>query len=507
MKKILSKLIFGFLSLSSSFQSIAGQYTIPGFRPGVNVDGMADYSFSAHESNIIDHFDLNTGRSYLTGYLDGDYKATWTGNAPTITGARSSFQITGAGQGIFHLAHDRPNDGGIFQLSLNGATNLKVVAPDQYQGSSFRTPWINALKGLNPSTIRYMDWMATNNSSIVNWSDRNTSWTDTTPVGVRYEKVTELSNLMNATPWVNIPAKASDDYAFQLGKFLGQNLTKGQKIKVEYSNELWNGGDGAQGTYNLLQARSEGYVGPSDTEKMAQRAAWVGYNKVQKLKDGLVAVGAANKVEWEWGGFIANDYWTYWGMEELKRRGVNIPNASVRLAIAAYAPGSPTDINVTTSDTHAQAIAKIMSFVDTKVLPWIKNNKTMASNYGMLGVDQYENAIASNYTYQANDNSLTQYWIDLQSDPLMRDAERQFITKIYDAQGNQGLYDVFGLVSPWSQYGQWGLLNDTNGAYGPKYLGVQDVIDYSNSSVPEPSYLPFGLLICVPLFVRRKTNI
>src|SRR5690242_5074512 len=93
------------LAAAASFPVIASANP----KIALNVDGQANYSFLAPWANIAGQFDPTTNITYWTGYIDGDYKVTWSGaGAPGITGAKSSFQVTGPGQGILHLAHDNP---------------------------------------------------------------------------------------------------------------------------------------------------------------------------------------------------------------------------------------------------------------------------------------------------------------------------------------------------------------------------------------------------------------
>src|SRR3954463_14086206 len=82
----------------------------------LNVDGQANYSFLAPWANIAGQFDATNNTTYWTGYIDGDYKTTWSGPTPPITGGHSSLTVTAPGQGVFHLAHDNPgpNGGGYF---------------------------------------------------------------------------------------------------------------------------------------------------------------------------------------------------------------------------------------------------------------------------------------------------------------------------------------------------------------------------------------------------------
>jgi hypothetical protein len=47
--------------------------------------------------------------------------------------------------------------------------------------------------------------------------------------------------MLHKDVWINVPAKATDDYVTQLASFLKNNLDADRVVYVEYSNEVWNG--------------------------------------------------------------------------------------------------------------------------------------------------------------------------------------------------------------------------------------------------------------------------
>ena len=64
------------------------------------------------------------------------------------------------------------------------------------------------------STLRFMDWGATNGSPVARWADRarveERHWT--TERGVPLEVMLDLANTLQADPWLCIPHLADDDY-------------------------------------------------------------------------------------------------------------------------------------------------------------------------------------------------------------------------------------------------------------------------------------------------------
>ena len=94
----------------------------------------------------------------------------------------------------------------------------------------------------NFHTVRFMDWMRTNNSTQSSFSTRalpaHQFWS--TDKGVPLEVMVALSNLMDIDPWFNIPHKATDSYVNAFATLLYGQLEAGRRATIEYSNEVWN---------------------------------------------------------------------------------------------------------------------------------------------------------------------------------------------------------------------------------------------------------------------------
>ncbi len=90
--------------------------------------------------------------------------------------------------------------------------------------------------------IRFMDFMATNDSPIRRWSDRprleDATWT---VHGAPIEVMAQLANQLHAQPWFCIPHQADDEYVRQLASMLRDRVDPELPIWIEYSNEVWNG--------------------------------------------------------------------------------------------------------------------------------------------------------------------------------------------------------------------------------------------------------------------------
>lgn len=142
----------------------------------------------------------------------------------------------------------------------NPVRDIRLWMPD-YQGQSLIGEWspgeagspfhplfLERLQGFD--TLRYMDWMNTNQTDVVSWDDRarlddasqsDGDLTEFFPThGVAPEYLVELANELDANPWFNMPYLANDDYVREFAELVRDTLEPERTIYVEWSNELWN---------------------------------------------------------------------------------------------------------------------------------------------------------------------------------------------------------------------------------------------------------------------------
>jgi hypothetical protein len=91
--------------------------------------------------------------------------------------------------------------------------NIRVVRAEHaaalQAGEMFNPDWINRIKGVQG--VRFMDWMATNNSTISGLTDRPmpTDFTFSNN-GVPIEVMVALANRLDCDAWFTMPHMASD---------------------------------------------------------------------------------------------------------------------------------------------------------------------------------------------------------------------------------------------------------------------------------------------------------
>jgi hypothetical protein len=168
-----------------------------------------------------------------------------------------------------------------------GAKNIRLIRPgyDANNPPIFTNNYINYMKSVGPSVLRFMNFLEANNNPTRTWSQRtlpdDASQTMRLPVfnldgsvaistpqnkGIAWEYAIALANALHADMWINIPAQADDNYVTQLANLIKNGdtvdgvfypgLAPDLNVYVEYGNEAWNSGFN-QFIYDLQSAQQE----------------------------------------------------------------------------------------------------------------------------------------------------------------------------------------------------------------------------------------------------------
>lgn len=177
--------------------------------------------------------------------LNGRYRMTWRGRATvritgTATGLRqgegwAEFDYVASDKGIVLIdlsdldPADPPRDFVCVHRDLQAAHEA---------GQLFRPDWLALLPGFE--VLRFMDWMATNNSRLSDWADRPTAASASWTHGVPVEVMVRMANELGIDPWFCLPHLATEDYVTRFATHVRDNLAPGLVAHYEYSNEVWN---------------------------------------------------------------------------------------------------------------------------------------------------------------------------------------------------------------------------------------------------------------------------
>lgn len=127
--------------------------------------------------------------------------------------------------------------------SGNHIRDITIVKEENIElfeaGAVFNPLWIARIEDLR--SLRFMDWMMTNNATAVAWDDRPRP-TDYTYAwrGAPVEVMVRLANEVALDPWFTMPHMGDDGYFRGFADYVAGHLDPGRKAYVEYSNEVWN---------------------------------------------------------------------------------------------------------------------------------------------------------------------------------------------------------------------------------------------------------------------------
>ncbi|MBN2656320.1 MAG: hypothetical protein JXR86_04610 [Spirochaetales bacterium] len=437
--------------------------------------------------------------SNTSHYPAGDYTLIFEG-----TGAiKLDFDASGTyyAPGVAHnVPVYNPSTAGILLTIIESdpgdpIRNIRFIMPgfaDTYEEQIFHPLFLTRLEGMK--VIRFMDWGRTNNSDVVEWAERTRPdhYTQALPAGVSYEAMIDLTNALDADPWICIPHLASDDFVRELAGLVRDRMEPGRKIYIEYSNELWNGMfDQNQYVEELGQAYSyDTFQGGLFYNAHRSGQIFEIFEQEFGGTDRMVRVAASQ---------ASNS----WASEQILA-GLNnssINNTAARadvLAIAPYFGGSIADglINegLDSSVTVDQILDRLESAVYQETAPWTLNNSKVAEKYNVRLI-AYEGGQHLLGTYgNENNDTLSNKLIAANRDERMKTIYLRMFD-IWTANGGSE-FCVFNFIEQHSKWGSWGILEyqDQPVSTAPKYSAVQEIIQ-NGSSITLPVMKPYRLRI------------
>jgi hypothetical protein len=350
-------------------------------------------------------------------------------------------------------------------------TSVEMWRPGATVGNLFYAPFVKLLAPF--STIRFMDLLATNGSTLVNWADRPTvgkrSFNDGR--GIPYEHAFQLSAAAgNKDLWINVPVGATDDFINQFASLVCAQAPIGStfRVYVEWSNEVWNSAMPQWKTNNAaaLADATLKYDGMTDPNILMYRrigaqcikiaeAICTAYNKAN-IFDTPVRMVLAGQAEQPNVLRYALDY---------INTQVGPPSRYIYgTAIAPYdyfRDGFQITATTTADQIVAEFLANAVNANDANVM----TNHGYADQYGLrklayeFGLDDGQGSVAVPAKIAA------QYL------PAVQDAIRAYLSKW--AAGGGELACWFDLTYAAGANGQWGLMEDIYAPSTPKYLEVQ----------------------------------
>ena len=370
---------------------------------------------------------------------------------------------------------------GAFRLDImktnpqNYIKNIRVI-PKQFEATYQKTPWnpdfLSRWQGV--ACIRFMDFMATNNSPQVNWHDRPQS-KDASYVskGVPLELMIDLANRLNTEPWFCLPHQANDDTIKQFASTVKANLNPQLRAWLEYSNEVWNGGF-EQNAYSAKQGQRLKLA-----EKPWEAACkYTAYRSVQIFNIWQQVFGDSTRFVRVLAAQAA-----YSGVAEQVLSFEQAAKQADVLAIAPYMhfsiPPNAED-GITDKVVANWSLDKLFDRLSKVIVPmsvqWIQSNKKVADQYGLRLVAYEAGQHLVGVAGAENNEQLTQLFLKANADARMGELYTQYL----NAWANNGgdLLCHYNSVGTWSKWGSWGLLQYYNDKPTPKFKAV---IDWANA--------------------------
>ena len=336
-------------------------------------------------------------------------------------------------------------------------------------------------------TLRFMDWMATNNSNQGEWSERplpNNSIFSSNMASV--EEMVELANRTDTNPWFNMPHLATDEYITNFAQYVKDNLDPELTIYVEYSNEVWNR-DFDQGWWVEEQGKEE-WSDSSDAD-YSKRIDWYSKRTTEMTqiwdevfdtdKDRVIGVLGAQAAN-SWTARRALDYNGFSDPKSHEEYGIDA------IAIAPYTgsylgnPENEEEVASWTEDADGGLDKLFEELTQGGVLSTGPEGGAFQQAYDWT--EQYVNLAEqenlSLITYEVGQHlrgnqgteenqAITDLFVAANRDPRMGELYQEYFTTLNELGVN--LSTNFNDVSAYNKWGSWGVLEHINQESSPKF--------------------------------------
>lgn len=378
----------------------------------------------------------------------------------------------------------------------NYIRNIRAI-PEQYEAihtsQNFNPDFLNSLKGYE--TLRFMDWMGTNNSSQKEWSDRpelgDASFFNK---GVPVEVMVDLANQTGIDPWFTIPHQATDEYVRNFAQYVKTHLDPKLKAYVEYSNETWNF-IFEQTRYALEQGKTA-FTDPQ-INVYDKQLLWIGQRTGQITQIWDEVYGAEkDRVVGVLASHAANPYSANKSLEALTQNGKTLKDWGVdTVAIAPYfggyldSPESAVQIESWTKEADGGLNKLFQELSQGGVLQggpsggalqeaarWTQEYNKLAQAQGLqlIGYEGGQHLVG--ILGVENNKAVTDLFIAANRDPRMGQLYTQYFQQW--EQNGGGLFANFTDISAPSKWGSWGTLESLyqDPATVPKAQVIQDLL-------------------------------
>lgn len=395
---------------------------------------------------------------------DGEATIDISGDASSVvkTPGRISFTKTTGLDLYMTISYTNPNN------HVNNIRLIKSSYENDYLTQPFTPQFISKIVD-KFGTLRFMDWMDTNNSTVANWSDKTPesyyTYNSCKPGGVPIEVMVKLCNQTKSSGWFNMPHQATDDYITKFAGYVKNNLDPSLKAYVEYSNECWNG-QFEQEHYCSNQASKLGVSGGNDGF-YAKRTV-----EIMKLWESVYGGPSSRYVR-------VLSQQADWGNADRAKNSLNYQFDSKKasyyidaLAIAPYFGGSISMENPATI-TETKVLDLCESKIENDVKTWITAHMNVINNAGT----NYNNKKLDLIAYEGGqhlsgygNSAYTTLFTNANRNTRMGTLYTKYLNQWKSLGGK--FFCVFSDVSAPGVYGMWGFLESMDATSSAKYDAI-----------------------------------
>ncbi|MGF1494539.1 MAG: cellulose-binding protein [Microcoleaceae cyanobacterium] len=442
----------------------------------------------------------NLGETFVVLY-EGEGEIKYAGGAQQNQSAsqpgRDVINIKPGQRPTLTITSTDPNDNG------NYLQDIRIVPQDDEAVSDsqiFNPDFVESLDG--NQVLRFMDWMATNNSDISEWSDRpQVDDMNYSGEGVPVEIMVELANQTGIDPWFTIPHLATDEYVENFAEYVEEHLDPNLEVYVEFSNEVWNNSF-RQTRYAREQGAQE-FPGASSNEAARSWFTQRTMDVIQTWEETFD--NDSERVIGVLGAKAANDGLTDTDLDYIESTGLSYEEAGIdAVAIAPYfnlplsEPENVQAIEAWVQQGQDFALDQLFQEITVggalpdgysegsiqKSAERITDFVELAEETG-LDLIAYEGGqhIAPRHNGMHKNEAIADLFNAANRDPRMGEAYGQYFD-MWAELSDEGLFAHFTDVSRYSEYGSCGSRESLYQESSPKFDALQEVINEYSSSSP-----------------------
>jgi hypothetical protein len=403
----------------------------------------------------------------------GAYQVSWEGTG-TIDFWPQGGISSSTGKGTYTLNAD-PKKGGIAVTiietkPIDPIRNIKVIVPGASADDRWNPAFLERLKGYG--TLRFMDWMETNHSTIVTPADRpKPEDARYTNKGVPVEVIFDLCNTAGTDCWINVGHTWDDALIEEVATIAKARLQPNRRLYVEFSNEVWNG-IFPQSAF----ARQRSVMSGLSDDAFEAQMRWHARRSVQVHAIFDRVFGSENaRVVRVLGGWASNAWSSGVMLDQVKKEGAVVD----AIAIAPYfgnSFGEPEQRGMVQGMSLSDLMNALEGAVDES-LGWTKEQKKVADKHGVMLIAYEGGQHLAGVRDVADDPIINRLFDAANESPKMKDLYLRYLKGWKDAGG--GVFLHFNSVMRPGRYGRWGALTSMEQprAEAPKYDALMTFIE------------------------------